>query len=158
MNNDFKIGLGFGLTSAIITTLGLMMGLQSASGSRMILIGGILTIAVADAFSDALGIHAAKESEGNFTTWESWRAAFFTFLFKGIFACSFVLPVLIFSVDTAILVSVLWGFLTLALLSYHTAREKKQSPVKSIVEHLSVAAVVLISTHYIGKMIALYFK
>lgn len=55
MKHSLKTGLCFGLTSATITTLGLMVGLHSFSGSKAVIIGGILTIAIADAFSDALG-------------------------------------------------------------------------------------------------------
>ena len=56
MKESLKTGITFGLTSGVITTLGLMVGLHSGTGSRIAVIGGILTIAVADAFSDALGI------------------------------------------------------------------------------------------------------
>jgi hypothetical protein len=52
-----KIGLSFGLTSGLITTLGLMIGLNSGTNSKLVVIGGILTIAVADSLSDSLGIH-----------------------------------------------------------------------------------------------------
>lgn len=37
----------------------LMAGLHSGTHSRAIVIGGILTIAIADAMSDALGIHVS---------------------------------------------------------------------------------------------------
>ena len=63
MKQSIKEGLSFGLTSAIITTLGLFIGLSSATNNRIIVISGILTIAIADAFSDALGIHLSKESD-----------------------------------------------------------------------------------------------
>ncbi|MGZ8381620.1 MAG: hypothetical protein ACXW4C_08190, partial [Nitrospira sp.] len=55
MKASFKTGLSFGLTSGVITTLGLMVGLHSGTHSRTVVIGGILTIAIADAMSDALG-------------------------------------------------------------------------------------------------------
>ena len=35
-------GLSFGLTSGVITTLGLMVGLRSGTGSRIAVIGGIV--------------------------------------------------------------------------------------------------------------------
>ena len=63
LKHSIKIGVNFGLTSGIITTLGLMVGLHAGTNSRMIVIGGIVTIAIADAFSDALGIHVSEESE-----------------------------------------------------------------------------------------------
>ena len=54
MKDSLRTGISFGLTSAVITTLGLMVGLHSGTGSKLVVLGGILTIAIADAFSDAL--------------------------------------------------------------------------------------------------------
>ena len=54
MEHSFRVGMSFGLTSGIITTLGLIVGLHSGTHSKLAVIGGILTIAMADAFSDAL--------------------------------------------------------------------------------------------------------
>lgn len=59
---NINSGFSFGLTSGIITTLGLLIGL-SGTENKIIIITGILTIAIADAFSDALGVHISKESE-----------------------------------------------------------------------------------------------
>ena len=63
MKKSLKTGISFGLTSGTITTLGLMIGLNSGTNSRGIVIGGILTIAIADSFSDALGIHISEEAD-----------------------------------------------------------------------------------------------
>ena len=48
MKSSYKIGLSFGLTSGVITTLGLLVGLDAGTHSQPIVLGGILTIAVAD--------------------------------------------------------------------------------------------------------------
>lgn len=53
IKQSFKTGFSFGLTSGIITTLGLMVGLHSGTHSKLVVLGDILTIAIADAFSDA---------------------------------------------------------------------------------------------------------
>jgi vacuolar iron transporter family protein len=63
MNGSIRTGLHFGLTSWVITTLGMMVGLHSGTHSPRAVVGGILTIAVADAFSDAVGIHISEGSE-----------------------------------------------------------------------------------------------
>lgn len=70
MKHSTKIGLCFGLTSASITTFGLIVGLHSFSGSKIVIVGGIFTIAFADAFSDALGIHTSEEAENIHTNRE----------------------------------------------------------------------------------------
>ena len=63
MKRAFRIGVSFGLPSGIVTTLGLMVGLYSSTQSQYIVIGGILTIAIADSFSDAMGMHFSHKSE-----------------------------------------------------------------------------------------------
>ena len=93
---SLRTGFCFGLTSGIITTLGLMVGLNSGTGSKLAVIGGILTIAVADAFSDALGIHISEESENAHSTREVWESTVFTFASKFLVAMTFIVPVLLF--------------------------------------------------------------
>ena len=157
MRHSLKTGLSFGLTSGIITTLGLMVGLHSGTGSRLVVIGGILTIAIADAFSDALGIHVSEESENQHSTREIWESTVFTFLFKFVFALTFMVPILLFPLTTAIMVSVVWGLSMLAIFSYYIAREQKEKPWNAIGEHLLIAVLVIITTHYVGHWISSTF-
>lgn len=53
MRLSIRKGFSFGLTSGVITTLGLIVGLHSSTHSDLSVIGGILSIAIADAMSDA---------------------------------------------------------------------------------------------------------
>jgi len=154
MKHSIKTGLFFGLTSAIITTLGLMVGLHSFSESKMVVIGGIFTIAIADAFSDALGIHVSEEAENAHTDSDIWEATLTTFAAKFLFAMTFMIPVLAFELSTAIIVGVVWGLFMLAILSYTIAKEDRQNSWKVIAEHLSIALIVVIVTHYIGDWVS----
>jgi vacuolar iron transporter family protein len=61
MKDSLRTGISFGVISGVITTLGLMVGLHSGTGSKLVVLGGIFTIAIADAFSDALGIHVSSD-------------------------------------------------------------------------------------------------
>ncbi|MEM5829857.1 MAG: hypothetical protein QW040_03990 [Candidatus Aenigmatarchaeota archaeon] len=157
MKHPIKIGFSFGSTSGIITTLGLIVGLHSGTHSTLAIIGGILTIAIADAFSDALGIHISEESENKHTEKEVWQSTLSTFLSKFIFAMSFILPILLFELKTAILISVVWGLSLLSLLSYHMAKKQKKKTWKVVAEHLIIALAVVAITHYIGDWVSLTF-
>ena len=105
MKDSLRIGLSFGVTSAVITTLGLMVGLHSGTHSKIVVLGGILTIAIADAFSDALGIHVSEESENAHTAKQIWGSTVATFFTKFLFALTFAVPVLFLSLRVAIVVS-----------------------------------------------------
>lgn len=156
-HNSIKTGFSFGITSGVITTLGLMVGLSQGTGSKLAVIGGVLTIAVADALSDALGIHISEEAENNHTQREIWLSTGATFLTKLIFAGSFIIPILLFDLNLAMMISVLWGTFLLSIFSYCLARQNGEKPYRVISEHIIVAVVVVIATYLIGNFIKINF-
>lgn len=153
MRTAVKKGLSFGLTSGIITTIGLIVGLNSGTRSQMVIISGILTIAIADSLSDALGIHISEESKGDQKHHQVWVATLYTFLGKFLFGLSFLIPILILDLNSAIIVSVIWGVFLLSISSYYIARKNNDTPWKVIGEHLIIAALVIVATHYTGEWI-----
>ncbi len=153
MKDSLRTGISFGLTSAVITTLGLMVGLHSGTHSRIVVLAGILTIAVADAFSDALGIHISEETENIHSAKEIWGATIATFLTKFLFAMTFLVPVLLISLSVAIIVNLIWGLSILTVLSYIIARSQGKPPWKIVGEHLLIAIVVIAITYWMGDWI-----
>lgn len=146
-------GVGFGLTSGVITTLGVIIGLHSGTQSRLAVLVGIAVIAVADAFSDAMGIHISEEAENEHSPKELWESAFFTFMSKLFIALSFSIPVTFLELSTAILVSTGWGLLLITAFSLYMARSQKQNPYKVIAEHVLITLLVILVAHYLGDII-----
>ena len=157
MRHSIKTGFSFGLTSGIITTLGLMVGLHSSTGSKLVVIGGILTIAIADAFSDAFGIHFSEESENKHSAIEIWQSAISTFFSKLAIALTFIIPLLLFQLSIAVAINVIWGLSVLAIFSFYAAKGQKAKPWRMITEHLIIALVVIVITHYVGDWIGSTF-
>ncbi len=147
-----KRGFGFGLVSGIITTLGVMIGLYSVTNSKVAVLGGILSVAVADAFSDSLGIHLSEESSGKVKHSVIWKETFSTFFSKLIFAAIFVIPVFLFELRLAIISGIFLGFVILSIFSYKIAVSRGDTPWKKIFEHVSIAVLVVIVTYMIGKL------
>jgi len=138
MRHSITTGFSFGLTSGVITTLGLLVGLNSGTHSKLVVIGGILTIAIADAFSDALGIHISEEAEGKHTAREIW--IFFLPLYYAVF------------------ISIIYGLILIVVFSYILARVQRKNVIKVIFEHLLIFSFVIIFAHYIGDFISSRFK
>lgn len=157
MRHSTRTGLSFGLTSATITTLGLMVGLNAGTHSTLAVIGGVLTIAVADACSDALGIHISEESENVHTQREVWESTISTFLSKFVFAITFAVPLFLFDLPVAVIVAIVWGLSLLTIFSYFMAREQKASVVHVVGEHLTIAVIVIIITNVLGGWISATF-
>lgn len=152
-----RSGLHFGLTSGVITTLGLMVGLHSGTDSLQAVVGGILTIAVADAMADALGMHISKEAEKDLAVRQVWIATFATLATKFLMAITFLLPLLLLSLTAAVVVSVMWGILVVAVLSDRLARARREAVLPVVGEHVGIALVVVIVTHYLGEFVAYLF-
>jgi len=150
-------GISFGLTSAVITTIGVMVGLAAGTESKMVVIGGILTVAIADSFSDALAMHLSEESSLKRAEKYYLESAFATFLSKFFFTLAFIIPVVLFEIDTAVIISVAIGFVLLGILSYFAAKRQKIAPFKAMAEHWIVAAVVVALTHFGGRFIESVF-
>jgi len=151
-------GFGFGVTSGVVTTLGLIVGLHSGTHSKLAVVGGIVVLAVADALSDAMGVHVSEEAEGEHSHKEVWEATVFTFLAKFVFTLSFIPLVLVLEAQSAILASVAWGLFLITLLSLATARGMGQNPVKAAAEHVLLTIAVVVLAHYAGEMIYEFFS
>ena len=143
-------GISFGIVSGVITTLGMMVGLDAGTSSKVTVILGVLTIALSDSLSDALGVHVSEESEKS-SSKQIWRATFATFCSKLVFGLSFVIPLLLFSLKYAIIISIIYGILLIFGISYLIADKQKTSKRDAIIEHLSITIVVITLTYLIGK-------
>lgn len=152
-----KAGIGFGLTSSIITTIGLMVGLFSGTHSRLVVIGGILTIAVVDALSDALAMHVSEESKGSHSAKEVWGSTIATFFAKFFFAIIFLVPVLLLSLQTAIIASIVFGLVLIAGFSYWIALSQKRKALPIAFEHLVIAIIVIAAAYIAGQWVATVF-
>jgi hypothetical protein len=62
MKKSFESGLSFGTTSGIVTTLGLIVGLSLGTHSTLAVVGGILSIAIADGLSESMSMHVSKKN------------------------------------------------------------------------------------------------
>ena len=151
-------GFGFGTASGVITTLGMIVGLYSSSAARLAIIGGIFTVSVADALSDALGEHISEESKRHPLAKDVRNITISTFVSKLIIGLSFVIPFVLLPVFHAVLISILYSSLVLVLLSLRIAKRTKQNRYEVITEHLLVGFAVVIITFFLGKWVETAFS
>ena len=150
MDKGTRTGIFFGATSGVITTIGLMVGLQAGTQSMVAVFGGVVVIAVSDSMSDALGIHLAQEADPESTRAHIWAATLWAFVSKFVVAISFALPLLLLPLGQAVLVGVVWGLTIVTLMSYFLARMQQTSAWRVVGEHVSIALVVVALSHYVG--------
>ena len=133
-----------------------MVGLFASTNSKLVVLGGIITIAIADACSDALGMHLSEENSGAKEK-SIWRSTSSTFITKFFFAIIFVIPVIFLSLQNAIVFSIILGFVLLGIFSYVVAINNKKSKLGTILEHLFIGALVIVITYYVGILVRGFF-
>jgi vacuolar iron transporter family protein len=147
----------FGGTSAIITNLALITGLNTAVNARLSIVGSLLVIALADNVSDTLGIHIYQESEGR-KPLNIWISTVTNFLSRLFISLGFVLIITILPLNIATIISTVYGLLVLSVISYIIAVNKKINPLQSVFEHLIIAVIVIFISKYLGGLIIGNFK
>jgi VIT1/CCC1 family predicted Fe2+/Mn2+ transporter len=154
MSRSIKKGLSFGLTSGVITTLGMIVGVNASTSSRLAVIAAIVAIAIADAFSDSVAMHVSEESEGIHTKKDIWEATLTTFLTKFILALTFVIPIWLLFLDIAVVVDIIWGLLIVTTFNILLAQSQEENVPRVVFEHLVIAIIVVVVTYVVGSFLS----
>lgn len=153
MKDALKKGFGFGVSSAVIGTLAVIVGLHAGTDLKHAVISAVLVIAFADSLADSLAVHFSEKGSEDITAKEAWLTTLTAFLSKLTFAISFLIPVLVFNLHLAILIDIIYGFTVLAIYSYQLAKNKNEGALKTISLHIMLAIVVISASHAIGLII-----
>jgi len=147
----------FGATSAIITNLGLIIGLRTGHYAKLSIMGGIMIIALADNIADSAGIHIYQEAEC-LKTKEVWFSTFTNFLTRILVSLTFVFLVIFLPIKAAVACSLIWGLLLLSYLSYTIARNRKVNPYLAVFEHIAIAILVIALSNFLGTFVINKFQ
>ncbi|HTY13053.1 MAG TPA: hypothetical protein VMD02_02570 [Candidatus Omnitrophota bacterium] len=148
----FSTKFSFGASSALITNMGLIMGLNSSANAKPAIITSILVIALADNISDSFGIHVFQESE-RLSRREVWFSTATNFTTRFIVSLVFVLFMMFLPIGAAICSSIIYGLLLLSLMSYIIGRDEDENPMYAVFEHLAIALAVIMLSEVVGKLI-----
>ncbi len=145
----------FGAVSAVLTCLALITSFDTSVKSKMMLVGSLCIIALADNISDTLGIHIYKEGERS-SFRDVWKMTLSNFGTRLGVILIFIVFVLALPPTIAVVCSIVYGFLILATISYLVAKKRHVAPQKIIIEHIFIATMVLILSKYITYLIKLW--
>ena len=148
----------FGSTSAIVTSMGLIIGLGSATVSPATIVGGLLIVAVADNITDSLSVHMYQEAE-QLEARAAFRATLMNFVARLLITLTFAIVVLVLpNPYDAVIIALGWGLLLLAGLSYILARARDVRALPEVGKHLGVAMLVIAASRVVGLYILRYVK
>jgi VIT1/CCC1 family predicted Fe2+/Mn2+ transporter len=145
----------FGATSAIITSVAVIIGLSKTVNAKINIISALLIIAIADNISDSFGIHMHQECQRE-SAKEVNRITIFNFISRLIIILIFIAVILLIPMTFAVIFSVLFSAVILIILSYYISKNQKTNPYKAILQHLIIAIIVIIASFILREVIS-YF-
>ena len=146
-------GMTFGSMDAIITVLGVIVGL-GVIGDRTAVFVGILVAGIANSFGNAWGFHISEETENMHTRREVWMSTLFSFTGTLISTLILLMPVLLLPLGQAMLASVLIGVAMIILIGLGVGRIRGlDSPgcLKLVVEYVGISLVVIAIAYVLGQ-------
>ena len=149
-------GISFGITSGVITILGVILGL-AATGNKNITLFGVLIVGMADALSDAAGMYVSEESEYVHTHNQIIKSALFTFAAKLLTAFLLVIPFLILALYPAVAVSLSIGLVLVGSLGYYVAKGDKRLNIKiTVFKYVLICTTVAIISYILGTIVNMF--
>lgn len=145
--------ISFGGTAAIVTSTGLILGMEAAASARAQMVSALLIFALADNLTDSLSMHAYQEAE-QLEGREALRSTAANFVARLLIALSFVGLVLYVPRSALPALVAIWGLVLLSALTYGLARARGVSPGAEIGKHVVIAAIVLGLSRWLGAWIA----
>ncbi|WP_177198243.1 hypothetical protein [Nitrosomonas communis] len=144
--------ISFGGTAAVVTSMALISGLSAADATKSIIVSALLIAALADNLTDALSIHTFQESE-QLNQKYAFIGTITNFITRLLLTISFVFLVGLSPLEHVAKVTIAWGMLLLATLTYLVAHERKVKPMLEIVKHLLIASAIIIASNLIPTWI-----
>lgn len=143
----------FGMSSAIMTVMGIIVGLVSAKQPFSAVLGGIASVAIADSMSDALGVYTSKKSERGSSEKLAVRMAFYTFWSKLLFSSSFLVIFLIVPADYAVFISIVWGLTLLAFIHFLISYAQEEKIILNILKNVGLAVLIILISFWVGRLV-----
>lgn len=137
--------------------LGMAIGLFRGTQSRIAIIGGLISLGIADSLSDAFGIHISEQSDTKKGLKETWITALSTLFGRLLFSGLFIAPFIFFSLNVSMIIDIVWGVFALIFLSVYIARERKVPAYKMILKNLGITSVIIITVYYTGDIVSVLF-
>jgi hypothetical protein len=140
----------FGATSAVITGLAVVVGLSRTANPVIGIMTALVVIAIADNISDSFGIHIHQESQKE-SVREVRKTTFINFAARVGVVSVFVLLVILFPMNTAVALSILFGTAVISVISYFIAKEQGEKPFTIVFQHLLITVLVIIGSYFLRE-------
>lgn len=145
----------YGATSAVITSLAIIIALSGAANFVLTIVTALVIIAIADNIADSFGIHIYQESEA-VAGKKIVRTTMNNFISRVLVVAVFIVFIVLFPINVAILLSIVFGLFIIIIISYHISKHQSSNVYLSIFKHILITVAVIIGSFIVRELISKY--
>lgn len=145
----------FGIPTAVLVMLGIVVGLNSAVSSQTAVISVVVVVAVINSLSNSMGEYTSRKAERSFSSALAFRSSVNYFLGSFVFSLSFIIPFIIFPFSLAIYTCIVWGLILLAFVNTQIAFIHEESIPKTVIKNILIAMGIVVVSYFIGRGVTL---
>jgi len=153
---DFLGNTAFGISAAVLSILGLMIGVYAALSTKVAIITSIISLALADSLADTYALYSQKKMRGA-STLKALKFGFSNFFSRFLLTSSFILPILFLDKILGIVINLIFGFTILIILNLLISIYQESNKIKSLLKSLTFSVIVLFSSYFAGTLINMLF-
>jgi len=142
--------VSLGSTSAVVTSIGLVVGFGFAE--RATLIASLLIVGIADNLTDSLSVHLYQEAEG-LEAHEAFTSTVTNFIARLAITATFVALVALLTDGWLMVAAIAWGLLVLGMLTVSLAHQRHAPVRRELLRHYAIAAIVIVLSRAIGAYV-----
>ena len=142
--------VSFGSTSAVVTSIGLVVGFGSAQ--RATLIASLLIVGIADNLTDSLSVHLYQEAEG-LEEHEAFTSTVTNFVARLTITATFVALVALLHDGWLMATAITWGLIVLGMLTISLAHQRNAPVRRELIRHYAIALIVIALSRAIGAYV-----
>lgn len=155
--NNTITDLTFGVTSGLMTAVGILIGVYSANPSKLFVASALLALAISDSPSEAFAMYNSKISEGSSPAM-AMKYALCAMSGNIIIPLVFLLPLFFLTLSATVSFNLILAAVILITLSTAHSLANQESVFKNVSKNLLLAVGIVVAAHLAGNFVAWAFS
>ena len=153
-SKSFKQSISFGIISSAMTALGISLGVWSSSGNLKSIVASIIGLSISNSLADAFSMYMADKASSKHVNAD--KSALFIAFIEFILPYLFLIPFLVFKLNTAVSINSVIGIILVALTGYYISVINNKSRIQTIEDitlYILITLFIIILTYIGGKTV-----
>jgi len=150
----FRQGISFGVVSSAMTVLGISLGVWSSAGKLKSIVASIIGLSISNSLADAFSMYMSDRASGQ--TKKADVSSIVTASVEFLFPFLFLIPFLVFKLNTAVIINAIIGIILVATTGYYVSSINKRSEKQTLEDislYIFITLIIMFLTYLGGILV-----